>query len=438
VFNPVAEIPSIILWGHVEVSFKCIRRGLLLSSLAGESTVHKPFDMVDLKVLEALAVYGPRNVTAVSRRLHMPAETLRKKLRRLNSQTFLRFNVNICDANLGLVKAVVFAEAVPGYESALLDALKINDFWVFLSRCYGVFEGCVGIFDVPYRSRDLFEHFISELERTGLSRRCRIFWSTCFFSTQSRNRWFNPETNAWDFDWDGWLQEIKTESRDLPCALVEPEAFPVKADETDVFILKELEKDAIISFRRLAKRLSLSPQLVRYHYYNHILGKELLEGFEVTAFYFGKDSEFSLFTFSFDEEEKLARFASSLLDKPFVKAVGKILGENQLFGYLCFPRSELRRFLEILSGLVRSSFLKDYQYVIQDSASSIRESIPYQCFKEGRWVYNHERHINILNKFLQNTPLAESAAALRPASTLREDTTSSPHDDHNTILNRAS
>jgi DNA-binding Lrp family transcriptional regulator len=101
--------------------------------------MHKPFDMVDLKVLEALETYGPRNVTEVSRKLRMPAETLRKKLKRLNSQTFLRFNVNVYHANLGLRKAVVFAEAVPGYENALLDAFKINDFWTFLSRCYGMF-----------------------------------------------------------------------------------------------------------------------------------------------------------------------------------------------------------------------------------------------------------------------------------------------------------
>jgi DNA-binding Lrp family transcriptional regulator len=400
--------------------------------------MNKPFDMVDLKAFEALATYGPRNVTEVSRKLRMPAETLRKKLGRLNSQTFLRFHVNVYHANLGLRKAVVFAEAVPGYENALLDALKINDFWMFLSRCYGMFEGGVGIFAVPDGSRSAFEHFIGELERTGLSRRCQIFWSTCFHSVQSRCKWFNPETKTWDFDWDGWVQEIETASMNLPYALVEPEALPVKADEIDVFILKELEKDATISFKSLAKRLNLSPQLVRYHYYNHLIGRGLLESFEVTVLHFGTDSEFSFFTFSFNGEEKLARFASSLLDKPFAKAIGKILDKNQLYGYLYFPRSEFRRFLEILSGLVRSGFLKDYQYVTQDFTSSIRQTIPYQCFKKGKWLYDHERYINILNKFLGTTPLVENTAALRPTSELKEDISRNPHDNDNTIFNRTS
>jgi DNA-binding Lrp family transcriptional regulator len=400
--------------------------------------MQKPFDMVDLKVFEALATYGPRNVTDVSRKLRMPAETLRKKLRRLNSQTFLRFHANVYHANLGLRKAVVFAEAVPGYENVLLDALKINDFWIFLSRCYGMFEGCVGIFAVPDASRSAFEHFISELERTGISRVCQIFWSTYFYSVQSKCKWFNPETKTWNFDWGGWIQEIETANTDLPYALVEPKAFPVKADEIDVFILKELEKDATISFKRLAKRLDLSPQLARYHYYNHIIGRDLLESFDITVFHFGSDSEFSFFTFSFDGEEKLARFASSLLDKPFVKALGKILDKNQLYGYLYFPRSEFRGFLEILSGLVRSGFLKDYHYAIQDFASSIRESIPYQCFKKGKWVYDHERYINILNKFLGDTQLMENDATLRPTSELKEDISRNPHDIGNAAVNRTS
>jgi len=409
-----------------------------LSWLTGRLTMHKPFDMVDLEVLEAFATYGPRNVTEVSRKLHMPAESLRKRLNRLNSQTFLRFHANVYLANLGLRKVVVFAEAVPGYESALLDAFKINDFWTFLSRCYGMFEGCVGLFAVPDGSRSAFEHFIGELERVGLSKEAQIFWSTSFYSVQSKRKWFNPKTKTWNFDWDGWVQQIETENTDLPQVLAEPKTFPVRADEIDVFILKELEKDATVSFKRLAERLDISPQLVRYHYYNHLISGGLLEGFEVTVFHFGNDSESAFFIFSFDEEQNLVRFASSLLDKPFVKALGKILDKNQLYGYLYFPRSELREFLGILSKLVRSGFLKDYQYAIQDFASSARETIPFQCFKKGKWVYDHERYMNILNKFLRATPLVENDAALRPISKVKEDTSRNSRDNSNAIFNRTS
>jgi len=398
--------------------------------------MHKPLDMVDLEALEAMGTFGPRNVTEVSRRLGIPAETLRKKLKRLSSQTFLRFHANVCHANLGLRKAVIFAEAVPGYENILLDALKINDFWTFLSRCYGMFEGCVGIFAIPYENRSEFEHFISELERVGLSKRTQILWSTTFYSVQSKSKWFNPKTKTWNFDWDGWVNEVETATADLPIVLTEPKDFSVRADEIDVFMLKELEKDATISFKRLAERLNISPQLVRYHYYNHLIGRDLLEGFKVTVFHFGNDSESFFFTFTFDEGQTLSRFASSLLDKPFVTAIGRILGKNQLYGYLSFPRSEFRAYLGILSELVRSGFLTDYQYAIQDLSSSVSETIPYQCFKKGRWVYDDERYINILNKFLADTPLAASVAVPRPTSELREDPRESTNDSSKALLSR--
>lgn len=368
--------------------------------------MQKSFDIVDLKMFEALATYGPRNVTEVSRKLCIPAETLRKRLRRLNSKTFLRFHINIYHTYIGLRKAVVFAEAVPGYENVLFEALRINDFWIFLSRGYGTFEGCIGIFTVPVESCSLFEHFISEIEKVGLTTRVQIFWSTCFQSVNSKCEWFDEEAKTWNFDWDKWIQEIENENTNLPYTLMDPKGFPIKADEVDVFILKELEKDARISFRSLAEKLGISPQLVRYHYYDHVVSKGLLESFEVTVFHFGRDvSEFFFFIFRFDEWEKLAKFASSLLDKPFVRALGKILGKNDLYGYLYLPRSEFRRFVEVLSKLVRKGFLRRYQYVIQDLTKTLRATFPYQCFKDGKWMYDHEGYMKNFHKLLEESRL---------------------------------
>lgn len=386
---------------------------MLVCRQSGRLTMHKSFDLIDLKILEALAIYGPRNVTDVSRKLHMPAETLRKRIKRLYTQTFLRFNINVHYTNLGLRRTVLFAEAVPGYENILFDALKINDFWIFVSRCYGMFEGCVGIFTVPSENCDQFEHFVGELERIGLARKTQIFWSTCFYSVHSRCKWFNQKRKMWNFDWDEWVQEIRNEGTNLPYTLAHTETPSVKVDEIDVLILKELEKDATISFKKLGEKLGISPQLASYHFHNHLIGINLLRSFEVSAFHFGKDSEFSFFIFNFDEQQKLAKFASSLIDKPFVKALGKILNGNALYAYLYFPRGEFRRFLDVSSKLVRNGFLKSYQYVIQDLANSSRATIPFQCFKNGKWLYDHRRYIKILHKFVKEKPLINSQHSLQ-------------------------
>lgn len=375
--------------------------------------MRKKFGLSDLKMLETLANYGPRNITEISRKLHIPTETLRKRIKRLYSQTFLRFNISVNHTNLGLRNAVVFIEAIPGYENVLCDALKINDFWVFISRCYGTFEGCVGIFTIPNKNCSQFEEFISEVERMRLAKKIQVFWLTHFHSVQSKRKWFNQEKETWNFNWNEWIQEIENETASLPRIPVEPEASLVKADEIDVLILKELEKDARISFKKLGEKLGISPQLVSYHYHSHLLNRRLLKNFEVTFLHFGKDSEFSFFIFSFDNWRKQAKFTFSLLDKPFVKTLGRILGENKLYAYLYFPRSEFRTFLDVLSKLVRNNFLESYQYVIQDITSSSRATIPYQCFKNGKWIYHHERYIKLLHKFSKEKALMEKKLTLR-------------------------
>lgn len=376
----------------------------MLKSATGRSIeMIKRLDYADLRILEGLGIYGSRNITDVARKLGFPAETLRKRLKRLHKHLFLRFHVNIYHTNLGLKKAVVFAEATPGYEDLLFSCLKGNDFWIFVSRCYGTFEGCIGIYTIPKDHCSEFEQFLKEMKNLGLARNVEVFWSTCFQTVHSRCNWFDQNSGTWNFDWDNWIEEIPIEETTLPRTLVDPPCFPVKGDKMDVLILKELEKDATISFTDLAKLFGTSPQLVRYHYQNHIIERDLIESFEVTAFHFDRTfSDFFFFIFMFDETEKLAKFALSLMDKPFASGLGKILCEDTLFGYLYLPRSEFRRLIGTLSKLIRNGFVESYRYLIQDIEASSRQTISYEYFNNRSWIYDHKKHIRNLEDLMKN------------------------------------
>jgi DNA-binding Lrp family transcriptional regulator len=277
--------------------------------------------------------------------------------------------------------------------------MKTHDFWIAVARCYGMFEGCVGVYTIPKDHCAEFEQFLDEVKNLGVARSVEVFWSTCFQTVHSRCNWFDQKSENWNFDWDEWIKEIPTEGTVLPYTLVDPEDFPVKGDVLDVLILKEMEKDATIDFTDLAEKLGVSSQLVQYHYHNHVVRKGLIESFEVTAFHFGRTlSDFLFFIFKFDDGKKLAKFALSLVDKPFASGLGKILGENALFGYMYLPKSEFRRFLNALSKLVMLGFVKSYRYVIQDLEASSRQTISYEYFKSGSWIYDHKKHIQNLKR----------------------------------------
>lgn len=371
----------------------------------------KKMDFLDLKIIEGIGVHGPRNVTKVARKLGIPAETLRKRLNRIPSRVFLRLHTNVYHTYLGLKKALVFAEAIPGYEEALHSALKANDFWIYVTRCYGMNEGCHGVYTIPEQHCSEFEHFIRDLEQLGIAKNVQLYWSTCFQSVHSRTSWYDEKSGKWVFHWDKWIEEIPTEGTKLPYTLIDPKSWPIKGDRYDVFILKELEKNPRISLKNVAKMLGISQQLAEYHYQRHIWERGLIEGFDVFSAHFDlASSDMFVFMFKFNSLEKLAKFANSLLDKSFVNVLGKILDENSMIAVAYLPRTEFRNFVDALSKLVKRGLLQSYRYVIVDMRKAERQTISYEYFKDKKWIYDHEKHIRKLQDLAEAHGLEKTVA----------------------------
>jgi DNA-binding Lrp family transcriptional regulator len=352
----------------------------------------------DLRILEALGAYGPRNLAEVARELRLNADSLRKKVNRsLHSQIFL--NINIYHTNLGLRKCMVFADAFKGREELLHESLKAHDFWLYVSRCYGAFEGSLAIFAIPVSKENDFQDFLQELKKRRIASEVRFFWSTCFHTVNPTRNWFDGHSQKWVFMWDTWVEELSEKKKiDLPVTLVDPKEYPQNADYIDVFILKELEKDATINFSQIAQKLDVTKQTVKYHYENHIIKYGLIETFQVISFPFDKAiSDFYFFTFWFKTKEDLGKFAVSLLDKPFTRSIGKVFGKNGLIVQLYLPRLEFREFVDRLSELCRRQVLKDYWYVIQDWRKIQRETIPYRLFREHEWLYDQDAYLKQLD-----------------------------------------
>jgi DNA-binding Lrp family transcriptional regulator len=363
-------------------------------------------DSIDVKILEGLGTCGPRNLTKIARKLGLNTEMVRSRLEHLSSLFYLRTSANVYHTNLGLKKAVVFAEAAPGHEELLFNCLKVNSFHIYLTRCYGIFEGCFGIYTIPKDRCTEFEKFIGEIEKLGVAINVQVFWSTCFHTVNRTSNWFDHEAQIWVFPWDDWVKEILTEQTKLPYTLVDPRDFPMKADEIDLFILKELEKNATISLRDIAKMLGITPQRAQYHFKTHLIERGLIEDFQIFIFPFERTiSDMFWFLVKFDSKDNMAKFARSLLDKPFVYVLGKVLGESALITQIYLPKLEFRRFIDALSTLSRNGFLQSYDYVIQDLRKDrwSRETIPFEDFKDGSWIYDHQKHVKNLRNLVKET-----------------------------------
>jgi len=371
----------------------------------------KGLDLLDIKILEELGIHGPRNISFIARKLNIPTETARKKIKRLISQFFITFHANVYHTNLGLKKAIVFADAIPGYEEVLFKCLKANDFWLYVGRYYGRCEGCYGIYAIPKGYTQEFEEFVHKLEEIEVAKDVRLIWSTCLHSINLAENWFDSRSKTWIFNWDKWIEEIPAEGTQLPYTLRDPKDFSLKADYADILILAKFEANSAISFRELAKILKMTPEAVSYHHRHHILKRRLLEKSQVFFPRFDRAiSDFFVFIFRFDDKDKMARFASSLLNKPFVYTLGKIVNENALTAHIYLPRKEFRKFIQSLSELIKRRLLQTYEYVIEDFDVKSAQTISYEYFKDGSWVYNHKTHLENLENLVRNARLGKFKA----------------------------
>lgn len=373
--------------------------------------MHECLDSLDVRILEGLAEHGPRNITGLAKKLDIPRGTVLSRIRRMSSSFYLRLLTTVYHTNLGMKKAVVFARATPGQEDVLYNCLKVNKFYIYLSRCFGKFEGCIGIYVVPIEHTADFEDFLAEVKKLRITQDLTLSWSTCFHTVNRTRNWFDDDKEAWVFPWEKWVNEVFSSESDLPYTLRDPESFPMKADETDVFIVKELEIDATVSLASLARKLGTTLQNVRYHYETHVVRHGLIETFQIAVFTFDRaTSDMLFFVFKFSDSEKMGKFARSLLNKPFVIILGKILNENSLVSQIYLPRNEFRNFIDALSKLARLNLLESYEYVLQDLRKGkwSRRTIPHELFKNRAWTYEHAQDVKALHDMM-SVPSLKSA-----------------------------
>ena len=360
--------------------------------------MHRQLDSLDIKILEALGIYGPRNISKLAKRINVPTPTVRDRVRDLKSHFSLFLRTSTYHTFIGLKKAFVFARAAPGCERLLWESMKADGYWLYLTARYDIAESFYGIYGIPINHTEEFKQFVERIKKIGTAQSTHLYWSTCIHTLNLTDDWYNHESGRWIFEWNKWIETIESQGTSLPYTLVESQSYPQKADRIDIIILKELEKNAECKLHDIARLLDVSPQTVQYHFKNHVIAKDLIEGYQVFLPHFEAPSDSYCFRFDFHDKEIMARFALSLKGKPFVRSIGKIFGKHALFVHIYLPREEFRGFTDSLSKLIRNGQLKSYDYIIEDPSRRQIQTISYELFKEQSWIYDHRKHMEKLHE----------------------------------------
>lgn len=362
----------------------------------------KFLDDTNARLLEALADLGARNITALAKSTNLPITTVRFRLNKMMKEGQVLFAANPNLSRLGLAKAFFIANAHLGLQDQLLEIIKNTDYWTYIIRCYGKFDGYCAYFAFPANYMKELENYVNTAQHLRALPSSQFFWITNSRVIPPNFSWYDFEKKEWRFQWEEWINEILKGSSKLPDTIEDPRNYPIMVDKKDLLIIKELEKDESIEFKKLAEVVGITPQSVGFRYFKHVLQRNLIVDHIVDVYPFPiQISDLYLFVIDFRDEQSVAKFANGCEKKPFVLSYAKIIGKNSLLVNTITLRTEFSNLVKSLNRLYIEGLIKDFFYVTLDPASYRRQTISYKYFENGKWAYDSKEKIKRLKEIIR-------------------------------------
>lgn len=362
----------------------------------------KTIDRINTKILETLQLYGPRNIKTIAESIGMPDTTVRFRIKKLMKQGLLLVTANLNFAKLGLARGFLITDSLLGRQYPLHKVIHGTDYWNYIARCYGKFDGFIAYFAFPAKYKKELQEYLKEAAKLKAFSNYSFFWITNTYFPYVSFEWYDFEEKRWKFRWDKWVDEILSSSEEMPEILREPDDYTALVDEPDLLILKELEKDAMQDFRKLAKVVGITPPSLHFRWHNHIVKRKLILQY-TTNFkpYPFQTSDFYSFIIEFNDEKSLARFCNASNRKPFVVSYGKVIGKDSLVLGVHIPKREFPNLVKSLNFLHTKGIIENFLYAMVDIMSHERQTVSYEFFKDGEWTYDHKRKLEELRRLVK-------------------------------------
>ena len=361
----------------------------------------KALDKKNAEIIGALSKHDPRNISLVAKSVGLPNSTVAFRIKQLIKKMGLEVNARVDFNKLGLMRAIVFAETLPGQWNTLWKALENLGYLTYMTKCHGRFYGCYAIFAFPAEYKNKLKECFDQAKRLKALSHFLLFWTTNLCEVHPSFDWYDFKKRTWIFQWQQWINEIMGASDYLSESLADPKEYPIKADEKDLLLLRQLEKNGVITFRELAKVSGMSPRTVAYRYYKHLVDRNLIVD-HMTHFYPYpyQICDACTFIIEFAGEQALAKFTNSLGNKPFIHSFAKVLGENTLIINTYIPKAEFPKFIDSLNRLAEMHLIKNFFHLVLTLIPHKRGGIPYEFFKDGTWRCNVDKSIKKLREMI--------------------------------------
>jgi len=381
--------------------------------------LHRVMSLVDeenIKILETMKQYGPRNLQQIARKSKLPYTTVYGRVSKLQSLDALRSYAHLSYSKIGLARAMVLARPFPGKETLVRDALKIPGWWLRVVRCTGEPNGYYSLHAVPIQNQQDFRLYLDQLVSRGVVKDYQLFWLGDSYSPLPNFEYYDPKERSWRFEWKEWTQAIKSgKSGDTKKASVATDGF----DKKDLIILKELAHDARVTLASLSKLLGMTLPATKYRF-DRLVKQGFVADYVISLLPFIPElSELCEVRLDFASESLMRNMERVLAKTPFVLTIVPIIGLNSLAVRIYIPRQEITNLMNFLSFLARDEILTGYSYIQLDPATQLSQTFPFKIYEdESGWPYDNRDYLQtVTNLVSKGSKVDAEQAAMTPQRT---------------------
>ena len=335
------------------------------------------FDPLDAEILRLLTK-DPRNISAIARRLGLPAETVRYRVRRLLSNRFIRVFAVPNYAKLGLSLMWLFVEA--RHNEALEVLLDNHPYVSYLSKCYGWVKGYLVNLLAPRSMEEEALRYLEWLKGGGyLKDYVALTTLPMEYPLPDFSKYYDYGEGVWRYSWD----PLSRCSRNPVKANV---SIPKEAylDEVDIAIIRKLQVNATLSLTELADKLGLNVVSLRYHFINHVLGKGLIKYAVEYSPYPGVPP--AVLVIRLTDKVQIGNLMEALRGLPPVIGLAPGYDSSVLLLLLQAPLNSLLELYKALKELMDKGLVEEYTEVFIDLSYVRKYTIPEpKYYKAGRW-----------------------------------------------------
>lgn len=371
-------------------------------------------DEENVKILETMKQYGPRNLQQIARKSKLPYTTVYGRVGKLQSLNALRTHIHPSFSKIGLVRAVVLARPFPGKELLVRDALKVPGYWLKIIRCTGEPNGYYSQHAIPISNQQDFRLYLDQLVTRGVVKDYQLLWLGESYSPLPNFEYYDPKERSWKFEWQQWGQSIKSgriADGKRPAASSQGDF-----DKKDLIILKELSLDGRVTLASLSKLLGMTLPATKYRF-DRLVEDGFVADFVISLLPFIPEvSDLVDLRLDFTNENGMKNADKVLSRTPFVLTLTPIIGLHSLAVRIYLPRQEMTNLMSFLSTLARDDILAGYSYVVLDRSTQLTQTFSYKTYNdESGWEYDNREYLQVVANLVSKSSKIEEQAAVQPS-----------------------